>query len=301
MDGIYGPLTEKAVRQAQAGLGLEVDGLAGRETVAALQQRVAGQAESGGTSLTKAVTAIARSAGKSGLIFFAATDTSATPSPAPAAAGPPSVDAPEGGVPTAESPAAPAAKPQQQFALTFNGTPDPQLAPILLETLKRHGMQATFFIQGEAAEANAALLRQIVAEGHEIGNHGLSGQEMTSLTEAAARAQLKQAQRAITAASGKAPRFFRPPQGRFSSQLAALAREAEMELVLWTNVTVRDLPELEPALLAAQLQEQVYPGAVLMLHQDRAATVAALEPLLKRLREQGYVSVGLSGLVAGTN
>lgn len=288
IDGIFGPLTEGAVRKAQAAAGLKVDGLAGRETVAALRQQSAGekaaQPSAAASPPGKAVPAMGPAPkpapAKPALVFFAATEPQAAPAPEP-------VKAP-----------VPAPKP---FALTFNGAPDPQLTPLLLETLKRHGMQATFFIQGEAAEQSPGLLRQIAAAGHEIGSNGYTSLDMTLLTEAAAGTQMRHARRVITEVVGEAPRLFRPPQGRFNSQLAALAHGESMELVLWTNVTIREAPESEPGALAGMLAEQVYPGAVLMLHQDRPDTVRALDSLLKMVREQGYVSVGLSGLITAGN
>ena len=67
-------------------------------------------------------------------------------------------------------------------------------------------------------------------------------------------------------------------------------------MVLWTNVGAQDLPDLAAPELAERITESVYSGAVLMLHQDRANAITALEQALPALRAEGYVSVGLSGL-----
>src|SRR5262249_46388476 len=56
-------------------------------------------------------------------------------------------------------------------ALTFDDGPDPSYTPRILAILKRYHVKATFFQQARMLEANPALARRVVAEGHVIGNH----------------------------------------------------------------------------------------------------------------------------------
>ncbi|HKR23321.1 MAG TPA: polysaccharide deacetylase family protein, partial [Pyrinomonadaceae bacterium] len=57
------------------------------------------------------------------------------------------------------------------LALTFDDGPDPRWTPAILDILKREQVPATFFIIGKNGQANPELLRRIVDEGHELGNH----------------------------------------------------------------------------------------------------------------------------------
>ena len=55
--------------------------------------------------------------------------------------------------------------------LTFDDGPIPESTPFLLETLARYGVKATFFVVGHNVEKHPELFRQIVEQGHRIGNH----------------------------------------------------------------------------------------------------------------------------------
>ncbi|HYG57360.1 MAG TPA: polysaccharide deacetylase family protein [Symbiobacteriaceae bacterium] len=257
VDGIFGPLTEAAVRRAQKALGARVDGLAGRETVSRLTQTDA-------TARTLLFTRDAKAPSATLVLNLAER-------PAPTR--------------------------KEQFALTFNGVPDPDLLPQLLATLKAHDMQATFFIYGETAERSPELVARIAEAGHEIGHGGpAAAADMTSLRGRALEQAVQRTQEQIARAAGRAPAVFRPPLGRFDGPVAEAAAGAGLSMALWTNVGAGDHPALRPDDLASRLYEEVYPGAVLMLHQDRPSTVAALELLLVRLAGEGYRSVGLSAL-----
>ncbi len=57
------------------------------------------------------------------------------------------------------------------LALTFDDGPDPKWTPQILDILKREQVPATFFIIGKNGQSYPDLVRRIVSEGHEIGNH----------------------------------------------------------------------------------------------------------------------------------
>jgi peptidoglycan/xylan/chitin deacetylase (PgdA/CDA1 family) len=266
VDGIFGKLTLAGVRRAQTKLALPVDGIAGTQTVAALRQYVTKRA-------APAVSVMQPPATPLRMVRARRVESGV----------------PEGGEPQ------PLAE-VRRFALTFNGEPTPELLPRLLAVLKQNGMRATFFLRGETAVRTPEVAAQIVAEGHEIGSNGYADLDMTRITDEMRKAQLGMAQQAIAEAAGSAPVFFRPPGGRFNEALAQTARELRLSMVLWTNIGAPDLPDVAAAALAEQLTDSVHPGAVLMLHQDRANAVVALEQVLPALRADGYVSVGLSSL-----
>jgi peptidoglycan/xylan/chitin deacetylase (PgdA/CDA1 family) len=55
--------------------------------------------------------------------------------------------------------------------LTIDDGPHPQHTPAILDILDRHGLKAVFFLVGERAARHPDLVREIIARGHEIGNH----------------------------------------------------------------------------------------------------------------------------------
>lgn len=323
VDGLFGPLTEGAVRRAQASLSLQVDGLAGRLTVGALREKAAAGATSEPAAapttapepettahseipappeLVERVPAawvLNRYRRGSGVPSHSETGETAV-------AGETTVSPDTGlvmhrAVP-AMAPAVTAAgrAPQAgEFALTFNGSPEPELLPKVLAALARYDMKATFFITGEMAEARPELVARLAEAGHELGNGGYTGIDMARLTPVMMEAQIKRTQNAIAAAAGVRPGFFRPPLGRSTEVLAQSARRLRLSAVLWDNVGARDEAGLTPAELTDMIVGAIRPGGVVMLHQDRPDTVAALETLLEELRRRGYSSVGLTALDSG--
>ncbi|MBL8582534.1 MAG: polysaccharide deacetylase family protein [Rhizobiaceae bacterium] len=57
------------------------------------------------------------------------------------------------------------------ITLTFDNGPDPDVTPMVLRTLRRHGTQATFFVIGEKLRDRRRLSEHARGEGHWIGNH----------------------------------------------------------------------------------------------------------------------------------
>jgi peptidoglycan/xylan/chitin deacetylase (PgdA/CDA1 family) len=184
-----------------------------------------------------------------------------------------------------------------EVALTFHGLPDEAALNAILKALESRGMAATFFVPGEAAELRPDLVRRIHEAGHEVGSLGYAQIDMSRVSPMTARALVRRAQRAIAEATGAAPAFFRPPLGRFDQNLTRLVEEEGLRLVLWSNVSVRPVPEMEPQRLAEQLAASLFPRAVLMLPLDRENSRAALVPLLERLVSGGYQSRTLSDVL----
>src|SRR3954466_13472828 len=100
--------------------------------------------------------------------------------------------------------------------LTFDDGPDRHGTPAVLDALDAAGVRATFFVVGEQLMRNHAIAREAAARGHELALQGYEHVEHGSLRPQAARDDLARALGAFEAATGRRPRFFRPPYGRFS-------------------------------------------------------------------------------------
>ena len=59
-------------------------------------------------------------------------------------------------------------------AITFDDGPDPVQTPKVLQVLKEQQIPACFFCIGHKVEENEGLIRQIINEGHLIGNHSFT-------------------------------------------------------------------------------------------------------------------------------
>ncbi|WP_327352904.1 bifunctional polysaccharide deacetylase/glycosyltransferase family 2 protein [Streptomyces sp. NBC_01304] len=104
-----------------------------------------------------------------------------------------------------------AGMPPRTAALTFNGGPDPTWTPRLLDLLRRHHAQATFFLYGAEAARHPALVRRIRAEGHEIGSYTYTGGDLGTASTIRSRLELSLTQTALAGTAGVNTRLLRLP------------------------------------------------------------------------------------------
>jgi peptidoglycan/xylan/chitin deacetylase (PgdA/CDA1 family) len=196
-----------------------------------------------------------------------------------------------------------------RIALTFDDGPSEWTGPIL-DLLGAHGAQATFFVVGSVARRHAALLQRIVAEGHELGNHSWSHPALArDCDDEGVREELERTNHALAEIVGTLPRRFRAPHFDVDSRVEAIA--ATLGLVHTpSDVAPPDWhPRATSAVTATFILQQVWPGAVVNLHdgippseagtgQTRQATVDAVATILPRLVER-YECVTASSLLEG--
>lgn len=102
--------------------------------------------------------------------------------------------------------------PAGKVALTFNGGPDPEWTPRVLDLLSRHHAHATFFVTGADAAKYPALVRQIRAEGHEIGSGTYTGAAMDHASSQRASLELALTETALAGSAGARTDLLRMPR-----------------------------------------------------------------------------------------
>ena len=194
-----------------------------------------------------------------------------------------------------------------KVALTFDDGPDPAWTPKVLDVLKARGLKATFFVVGRNAEAHPDLIRRIVAEGHEIGNHSYTHGNLAEMPEWRQRLELGSTQRLIEAETGRSTTLFRPPYNADSTpssvaELGPLAF-AEHELgytVVLEKIDPQDWAQPGAEAIVQRVKEQRRGGSIILLHDaggDRRQTLAALPRILDWLAERGDAVVPMSELL----
>jgi polysaccharide deacetylase family protein (PEP-CTERM system associated) len=79
------------------------------------------------------------------------------------------------------------------------------------ELLDACGVRGTFFIQGMVAEAFPQMIRDLLAQGHEIQSHGYSHRPLYKMDRAALRTELERARKSVEDAGGVRINSFRAP------------------------------------------------------------------------------------------
>jgi len=180
-------------------------------------------------------------------------------------------------------------------ALTFDDGPNPDATPVILETLRKKGVRATFFVLGSHAERWPELVRRISSEGHQLGNHGYFHRKLQFKSPFYVSRDIRLGIRAIRRAGAPAPRLFRAPHGFRSPWTTPIASSYGERTVGWSlGVWDSDRPGADE--IVKRTLEGVSPGSIILLHDgdgynpdgDRMQTAAALPIIIDRLKEEGY-------------
>ena len=184
--------------------------------------------------------------------------------------------------------------------LTFDDGPDEDGTPAVLDALDEIGARATFFMLGEQLMRHQGVGREVVARGHEVALHGFGHEKHERLTTQQARDDLARGLGAVEAATGRRPRFYRPPYGRFSEHSYEACRKLELEPAYW-SAWGQDWDELPAGRIAEMVNRDLGDGVIVLLHdsaryayRDSALPTAdALAPIAERARELGLSLVSL--------
>jgi peptidoglycan/xylan/chitin deacetylase (PgdA/CDA1 family) len=200
-----------------------------------------------------------------------------------------------------------------KVALTFDDGPDPRTTPLILDTLRERGVEATFFVVGRQVAENPGLLRRIVAEGHAVGNHTYDHADMSGLSVAQMRGELLSTQEAVDDALGYYHQMalMRPPFGNpyidGSEALPAflgVAREQRLFPVTWTVDPSDYLLGDDPGAIvravarADESSRESKADEVVLLHDNQRQTAEALPGVIDHYQNSGRGFVGVDELLA---
>jgi len=179
-------------------------------------------------------------------------------------------------------------------ALTFDDGPGKYTGKVL-DLLAAHNARATFFVIGQniTPEIRPQLVR-MVAEGHEIGNHTWSHPQLTALPPGKLTAEMARTNRLIKAYTGVEPHTLRPPYGMTNAKVAQEAKRQGLAQILWT-IDTNDWRESKTDVVVKRVRA-AKPGAIVLLHETKATTVAGIPKMLEHFDRQGYTYVTISEL-----
>ena len=173
-----------------------------------------------------------------------------------------------------------------KVALTIDDGPHPLTTPLVLDVLRREGVHATFFLVGENAEEFPELVRMIVRDGHEIGNHTYSHIALNELNPRGVSTQLRGCDRAIERACGVTPRLMRPPGGQCSELALRVTDTLGYTTVLWTANTGDWRNHGREAIVANGLSH-LRSGSIILMHQGDVWSLDALPEVIDGIRRAG--------------
>jgi peptidoglycan/xylan/chitin deacetylase (PgdA/CDA1 family) len=199
-------------------------------------------------------------------------------------------------------------------ALTIDDAPSEHTRDILA-LLKANGARATFFVIGAQVAGREDVLREIVREGHELGNHGMHDEAAKGLPNEELDRQIRMVEGMIRDAyvkegrewptveqagrdkdGGMIGRYYRPGSGFFSNRMLALVKRLGFRLVLG-SIYPHDAQISYWWLNARHVLSMLSPGRIIICHDRRSWTAPMLGRVLPEMKRRGYRAVTVSTLL----
>ena len=181
---------------------------------------------------------------------------------------------------------------RKRIAIGFDDGPSDYTRSVL-RVLRRFDSHATFFEIGQEVSGRAGIMKKILRQGSEIGNHSLHHELYPSAES------IHETNRLIRRATGFRPCDFRPPDGAVNSALISRAHAQHLVTVNW-NVDPRDWANPGVGAIASNVISNARNGSIVVMHDgggSRSETVAALPTILSHFRRRGYRFVTVAELL----
>ncbi|MFC7440871.1 polysaccharide deacetylase family protein [Laceyella putida] len=190
---------------------------------------------------------------------------------------------------------------RKQVALTFDDGPDERFTPQVLAILKKEQVPATFFVVGKMVERYPEVVRQIVEEGHVVGNHSYSHKELTKLSLAQVDAEIDRTGALVYDAIHKKPLFIRPPYGAIDDEITLHLGKRGYKVIQWSVDTLDWRKGNSPYNIVDKVKANIEAGGIILQHSFGGTqignSVEALPYIIKYLEDSGYEFVTVDRLL----
>lgn len=184
--------------------------------------------------------------------------------------------------------------------LTFDAGYENGNTEAILDALKKHGAPATFFLVGNYLETSPDLVKRMIAEGHNVGNHTFHHPDMSAISDQAAfQKELDSLAELYQETTGRElPHFYRPPQGKYSEENLKQAQALGYKTVFWSLAYVDWYTDNQPTAeqAYAKLLPRIHDGAIVLLHSTSQTNADILDELLTKWEDMGYRFASLEEL-----
>lgn len=183
-------------------------------------------------------------------------------------------------------------------ALTFNISWGGRVPDAVLDTLKKHGVKATFFISGSWAKKYPELARRIAGDGHEIGSNGDRQVNLSQEDRSTVKEEFTRSREWIKEAAGVSPVLLRTPYGDWNEMVLAEAAGSGLTVIQWSLDSL-DIQTPGKNAIVNNVLSKVHPGAIVLMYASDTAsqTPEALPEVIEGLKSQGYELVTVSSLL----
>lgn len=186
---------------------------------------------------------------------------------------------------------------QPYVAMTFDDGPHASNTPRLLDMLKQRNIKATFYVVGKNVREYPHIVRRILAEGHEIGNHTWDHQALSGMSAERVHQELAMTHKAVLEVAGYQMRTMRPPYGATNLRVKQQCyQDFGYPTIMW-SVDPLDWKRPGSSVVAQRIISSAHPGAIILAHDIHEATINGMPQTFDALLAKGYRFVTVSQLL----
>lgn len=185
---------------------------------------------------------------------------------------------------------------QKKVYLTFDDGPIPNATGFVLEQLRNFNAKATFFCIGDNIRKNPDIFRQILAEGHTVGNHTFNHLNGWKTPEADYLGNVRLCQDEIDALTVDESRLMRPPYAKVTSAQSRALRKLGYKIIMWDVLSADFDQSITPEKCLENVLKNIRPGSIVIFHDSQKALrnmSFALPQTLKYLKKNGFTCEAL--------
>ena len=189
---------------------------------------------------------------------------------------------------------------KEDIALTFDAGASAEPTDSILKTLAKHSLHVTFFLTGKWCEQNPDLVKRILAEGHEIGNHTYDHKDLRKLSNSAIAEEFTKMNALVKNATGlDTAALARPPYGGRDARVLKLMHENGYVPIYWS---VDSWDAFKTGITSTEIKNRVLSkvrgGDIVLMHCGSRPTADALNEIIEGLQAKGYKVVTVSDLIS---
>ena len=179
---------------------------------------------------------------------------------------------------------------KKEVVITFDEGYEAGYTPKILETLKANNVKATFFLTAHFINTQEGLVKQMIEEGHIIGNHTVNHKSMPDLNEEQINSEVMKLHQTIQEKFGYEMKYIRPPKGEFSEKTLSVTSSLGYKTVMWSfayeDWNEDKQPDEEKS--KKKILDNLHNGEIMLLHGNSKTNTNILDSVIKEAKNMGY-------------
>ena len=174
--------------------------------------------------------------------------------------------------------------------LTFDEGYEAGYTPRILQVLKENDVKATFFLTAHYINTAEELVKEMITDGHIIGNHTVNHKSMPDLTDEQIKKEVMDLHTAVYQKFEYEMKYIRPPKGEFSERTINATNGLGYTTVMW-SFAYDDWDENKQGredYAKKKILDNIHPGAVILLHGNSKDNTNILGKCIKEIKNMGY-------------